>query len=346
MAERQRISSGSPYEPVIGFSRAVRVGDRVLVSGTGPIWPDGSVDPDAQTQAARCLEIILAALAVAGATADEVVRTRMYLVSADDWEAVGRAHGAVFGDVRPAATMVVVAALLDARWRVEIEAEAIDPRLPSRTYQCPAMTPDTRAASIGIVPRRIFVFDDPDRFAAGAIGSPGQRVFFLQAVEGRRITSVSLEKVQVALLADRVAAIVAELQARGAPGAPDLTSVEVPGDDERPLDEPLSDAFRAGTLTISWDGDESGVTIEARSQEGDTDADDDTDDDDDDTDEVADDAPEGPDVLRVRLSAAMALGFARRAARVVAAGRPPCPFCGQPLNPEGHVCVRSNGYLN
>ena len=123
--------------------------------------------------------------------------------------------------------------------------------------------------------RRIFVFDDPDRFVAGTIGPPGQRVFFLQAVEGRRVTSVSLEKVQVALLADRVAAIVAELQHRGIPGVADLTPDTVIGDDEQPLHEPLRDAFRAGTLTISWDGEESEVTIEARSQEADEDDDED-----------------------------------------------------------------------
>jgi enamine deaminase RidA (YjgF/YER057c/UK114 family) len=122
---RRRIASGSPYEPVVGFSRALRVGSRVLVSGTAPIWPDGSCDPDPEVQAARCLEIILAALAEAGAGPEQVVRTRMYLVDPGDWEAVGRAHGAVFAEVRPAATMVVVAALLDPRWRVEIEAEAI-----------------------------------------------------------------------------------------------------------------------------------------------------------------------------------------------------------------------------
>jgi uncharacterized repeat protein (TIGR03847 family) len=200
------------------------------------------------------------------------------------------------------------------------------------------------------VSRRIFVFDDPDRFVAGTIGPPGQRVFFLQAVEGRRVTSVSLEKVQVALLADRVAAIVTELQERGVPGVVGLASDPVPGDDERPLDEPLRDAFRAGTLTISWDGEESEVTIEARSRTDDEadEEEEDADDEDasDDDDDVPDDAPDGPDVLRVRLSAAMALGFARRAARLVASGRPACPFCGQPLNPEGHVCVRSNGYLN
>jgi enamine deaminase RidA (YjgF/YER057c/UK114 family) len=122
---RRRIASGSPYEPVVGFSRALRVGGRVLVSGTAPIWPDGSCDPDPEVQAARCLEIILAALAEAGAGPEHVVRTRMYLVDPADWEAVGRAHGAVFAEVRPAATMVVVAGLLDPRWRVEIEAEAI-----------------------------------------------------------------------------------------------------------------------------------------------------------------------------------------------------------------------------
>ena len=122
---RRRIASGSPYEPVVGFSRALAVGGRVLVSGTAPIWPDGSCDPDPEAQAARCLEIILAALAEAGAGPEHVVRTRMYLVDPADWEAVGRAHGAIFGEVRPAATMVVVAALLDPRWRVEMEAEAI-----------------------------------------------------------------------------------------------------------------------------------------------------------------------------------------------------------------------------
>jgi enamine deaminase RidA (YjgF/YER057c/UK114 family) len=121
---RQRVRSGSPYEDAIGFSRAVRVGDRIVVSGTAPIWPDGSCDPDPEVQARRCLEIVAAALRDAGASIDDVVRTRMYLVDARDAEAVGRAHAAAFGSARPAATMVVVAGLLDERWRVEIEAEA------------------------------------------------------------------------------------------------------------------------------------------------------------------------------------------------------------------------------
>jgi len=122
---RRSVSSGSPYEPRIGFSRAVAVGDRVLVSGTAPVWPDGSCDPDPGAQARRCLEIILAALEELGGGPKDVIRTRMYVVDAADAEAVGAAHGEVFGDVRPAATMVVVAGLLDPRWRVEIEAEAV-----------------------------------------------------------------------------------------------------------------------------------------------------------------------------------------------------------------------------
>ena len=124
MSERQRVSSGSPFEPKVGFSRAVRVGDRVLVSGTAPVWPDGSCDPDPEVQAARCLEIVLDALREAGAEPEHVVRTRMYLVDAADRDSVARAHRAVFSEVRPAATMIVVAGLLDPRWKVEIEAEA------------------------------------------------------------------------------------------------------------------------------------------------------------------------------------------------------------------------------
>jgi len=120
----ERVSSGSPFESTIGFSRAIRVGDRVLVAGTAPIWPDGSCDRDAARQARRCFEIIGEALATAGAGLDDVVRTRMYITSPDDAEAVGSVHGELFARARPVATMVVVAALLDPRWKVEIEAEA------------------------------------------------------------------------------------------------------------------------------------------------------------------------------------------------------------------------------
>jgi enamine deaminase RidA (YjgF/YER057c/UK114 family) len=121
-----RIGSGSPYEPVIGFSRAVVAGHHVSVAGTAPVMPGGAEPPaDAYGQAHRVLEIILAALGEAGAGAAEVVRTRTYLVRAEDWEEVGRAHGEVFGDARPASTMVVVSGFLDPRWVVEMEADAV-----------------------------------------------------------------------------------------------------------------------------------------------------------------------------------------------------------------------------
>ena len=120
--QRRRASSGSPYEPVIGFSRAIRAGDRVLVSGTGPVGAD---DADPAAQMRRCLEIVEQALNDLGATLDDVVRTRMYLTDPRHWEAVGEVHGEAFGKARPAATMVVVKALLDPRWTVEVEAEAL-----------------------------------------------------------------------------------------------------------------------------------------------------------------------------------------------------------------------------
>ena len=125
MAERTVASSGSPFEETIGFSRAVRIGDRVIVSGTAPIWPSGDCAEDVAVQARRCFEIIEQALSRLGATLDNVVCTRMFLTSAADAGAVGRVHGEMFSGARPAATMVVVAGLLDPRWKVEVEAEAV-----------------------------------------------------------------------------------------------------------------------------------------------------------------------------------------------------------------------------
>jgi enamine deaminase RidA (YjgF/YER057c/UK114 family) len=122
---RTHVSSGSPWEPKIGISRAIRVGDRVLVSGTAPIWPDGSCDPDAAAQARRCLDIIVAALRELGVEPGDVVRTRMFITDPDDGDAIGTVHANVFGEARPVSTMVVVTGFLDPRWRVEIEAEAI-----------------------------------------------------------------------------------------------------------------------------------------------------------------------------------------------------------------------------
>jgi len=122
---RINVSSGSSYEPTIGFSRAVRVGDRVLVARTAPIWPDGEVDPDVSVQARRCIEIMLAALEEAGGRPEDVVRTRMFLTDPSHADPVGKVHGEFFADIRPAATMVVVKELLDPRWLVEMELEAV-----------------------------------------------------------------------------------------------------------------------------------------------------------------------------------------------------------------------------
>jgi enamine deaminase RidA (YjgF/YER057c/UK114 family) len=121
---RKNISGGSPFEPLIGFSRAVRVGNAVYLSGTGPVGAD---DLDAAGQARRIFAIANDALVQAGSSLDHVIRTRMYLTRVDDWEAVGRVHGEIFSKVRPAATMVVVAALLNPAWRIEIEMDAIIP---------------------------------------------------------------------------------------------------------------------------------------------------------------------------------------------------------------------------
>jgi enamine deaminase RidA (YjgF/YER057c/UK114 family) len=124
--ERSRVSSGSPYEPIVGFSRAVRVGHHVSIAGTAPIMPDGGEPPpDPYGQAKRCFEIIVAALSEAGASVADVVRTRVFIVSAEDWQEVGRAHGEVFADVRPANAIIVVRGFVDPRWLVEVEADAI-----------------------------------------------------------------------------------------------------------------------------------------------------------------------------------------------------------------------------
>src|SRR5438876_3405974 len=125
---RRLVSSGSPFEPTIGFSRAVRDGRHVFVAGTCAVMPDGREPPgDAYGQAKRCLEIIAAALAEAGAEPEHVVRTRTFLLDARDAGDVGRAHGEIFGDIRPASTMIVVSGFLDPRWLVEIEADALLP---------------------------------------------------------------------------------------------------------------------------------------------------------------------------------------------------------------------------
>jgi len=185
------------------------------------------------------------------------------------------------------------------------------------------------------MPRRRYLFDPPERFVAGTVGQPGDRTFFLQAREGPRVVSVVMEKVQVAVLAERLGDLIAELERRGEPEA--VVTPEEPADDSGPLDEPINEAFRAGSLTLGWDGGAEKILVEARAQSDDGEAIDPDDDDDEDED--------GPDLLRVRISLAAARSFLSRAARVVASGRPPCPLCGAPLDPQGHICPRRNGHF-
>jgi uncharacterized repeat protein (TIGR03847 family) len=189
------------------------------------------------------------------------------------------------------------------------------------------------------MPRRRYLFDPPERFVAGTVGQPGDRTFFLQARDGVRVVSVVLEKVQVAVLADRLGELLSELERRGIEAeeaAERATSSTV---DTGPLDEPLNEAFRAGSLTLGWDGDAERVLVEARAQSEDGEEIDPDEDDDEDED--------GPDLLRVRMTADAARSFVARATRIVGAGRPPCPLCGAPLDPQGHICPRRNGhYVN
>ena len=209
------------------------------------------------------------------------------------------------------------------------------------------------------MPRRIYDFGVPDRFVAGTVGLPGNRTFFLQARKGSALVSVLLEKVQVQVLAERLALLVAEIARRGV----QVPEALAPSDDDTaPLGEPLVEAFRVGTLTLGWDPEHEQVVIEARAQEeGDEDEDEAPDDDDDDEDDADDDSdeddepvtleiddsdPDGPDLVRVRLTPLAARAFVERSLRTVAAGRPPCPFCGQPLDPTGHICPRKNGYVH
>lgn len=182
------------------------------------------------------------------------------------------------------------------------------------------------------MPRQVFLFDPPERFVTGTVGEPGERVFYLQATGGGRTISVALEKVQVAVLAERLEELLGEVARR--------LHVEVPEqaagvEDLAPLDAPVEEEFRVGTMGLAWDGDAHLVVVEAHAQTGAEDEE---------APEPLTDAEEGPDVLRVRMSPAVARAFIARAERVVAAGRPPCPLCGLPLDPAGHVCPRQNGF--
>ena len=205
------------------------------------------------------------------------------------------------------------------------------------------------------MPRRIYDFGVPDRFVAGTVGQPGNRTFFLQARKGSALVSVVLEKVQVQVLAERLALLLAEIARRGV----QVPEALAPSDDDTsPLGEPLVEAFRVGTMTLGWDPEHEQIVIEARAQqeadedEEDDDEEDEEDDDEEDEDdepvslEIDDSDPDGPDLVRARLTPLAARAFVERSLRTVAAGRPPCPFCGQPLDPTGHICPRKNGYVH
>jgi uncharacterized repeat protein (TIGR03847 family) len=179
--------------------------------------------------------------------------------------------------------------------------------------------------------RRRFIFESPDRFIAGTVGEPGNRTFFLQAREGGRLASVSIEKTQVAALAQRLTELLDELAKRGVEGAEDLENLALA---PSILDEPVIEYFRVGTLALGWETTEGVVLIEAREIS----------EDDDEDDAFEDNDEDGPDILRVRISAADAREFVARSLRLIVAGRPPCPLCHEPLDPQGHLCPRRNGH--
>ncbi|MFE2432675.1 DUF3090 domain-containing protein [Streptomyces sp. NPDC059373] len=192
------------------------------------------------------------------------------------------------------------------------------------------------------MPRQVFLYDKPDRFVAGTVGQPGQRTFFLQATAAGRTTSVALEKTQVEALAERIDELLDEVVRRtgGAAPVPAVAPAELA--DTAPLDMPVEEEFRVGTMALAWDGAEERMILEAQalveieaSEEDDLEAAEEL---------LLQDDENGPPLLRVRLTGAQARSFAKRALDVVSAGRPPCPLCSLPLDPEGHVCPRQNGY--
>jgi len=196
---------------------------------------------------------------------------------------------------------------------------------------------------------QVHAFEPPERFVAGTVGEPGDRTFFLQARGGGRVVSVALEKVQVQLLAEKLEELLTEASRRfgvDLPAPPVLA-----GHDNEPLDTPVDEEFRVGTLGLAFDVDTTTVVIEAiEAGEGDADVDlgEDDEDDDEPGPDAGDDEDDEPDDdldrLRVRLTPEATRAFIDRAKRVVNAGRPPCPLCGQPLDPAGHLCPRHNGY--
>ncbi|GAA0910549.1 DUF3090 domain-containing protein [Streptomyces thermoalcalitolerans] len=190
--------------------------------------------------------------------------------------------------------------------------------------------------------RQVFLYDPPDRFVAGTVGLPGRRTFFLQASAGSRVTSVVLEKTQVAALAERMEELLDEVVRRsgGSAAVPAVAPAEITDTD--PLETPIEEEFRVGTMALAWDGEDQRLIVEAQALvEIDVESEEDLAEAEE---RLLQDEENGPPVLRVRLTGAQARAFAKRAMDVVNAGRPPCPLCSLPLDPEGHVCPRQNGY--
>jgi uncharacterized repeat protein (TIGR03847 family) len=186
------------------------------------------------------------------------------------------------------------------------------------------------------MPRQVFDFDRPERFIAGTVGQPGDRAFYLQARHGTRVTSVVLEKVQVSLLAEKLDELLDEVLRATGGNAPIPAIAPTGTEDLEPLEQPLLEEFRVAKLTLAWDADNATVVIEAEAPG------EDEEEEPEEAEPFSDDE-DGPDVLRVHLDPASARAFSKRAQALVAAGRPACPFCGLPLDADGHVCPRTNG---
>jgi uncharacterized repeat protein (TIGR03847 family) len=183
----------------------------------------------------------------------------------------------------------------------------------------------------------IHSYDPPERFVAGTVGPPGGRTFFLQARSGARVTSVALEKQQVSVLAERIDELLDELirDGEGEGTIPAVSPVAL--DDNGPLEQPIVEEFRAGTMTLSWDATDERIVVEVFPYAEESVVEPGT------PEEEIDD-PEPEELLVVRLPAGLARAFSKRAQAVVSAGRPPCPFCGGPVDPAGHLCPRANGF--
>jgi uncharacterized repeat protein (TIGR03847 family) len=179
----------------------------------------------------------------------------------------------------------------------------------------------------------VYSYDPPDRFIAGTVGQPGERTFYLQASAAGRVTTVALEKAQVSQLAERLDELLDEVLRRTGGSAAGPAAAPAVLTDDGPLDQPLMEDFRVGAIALAWDGDDSRVIIEAQELSEEP------------VEPLSDDLPEdGPGILRVRITPAAARAFAKRAQQVISQGRPPCPLCGLPLDPAGHVCPRQNGH--